>query len=282
MVSTRLLPALICFAFCNITFADSARVPQRIASLNLCTDQLLLALVPVQRIVSITQLSRTEGDPTLLAQARTLPTNQGSAEEVLAAHPDLVLAGRYTTATTRALLRKVGVPMIEVDAVNDWEGIRRVTRQVAAAVGAAARAEQLLVQMDAELALLAQRRPATVVRAIGWSGAGDDVPGADTMFHSIVTAAGAVNLAARDQGRSTFDLEQVLRARPQVLLRGATYGSKPALRNDIAAHRVLRALPQLQIIEYPEAVFGCGVPRAAQLAQQLAEQFAAGRSARLR
>jgi iron complex transport system substrate-binding protein len=263
-----LLPALLS-AMPGIA---SAEPPRRIVSLNLCTDQLLMALVPADRIASITWLSRSEGDPALLPMARVLPVNHGSAEEVLALRPDLVIAGRFTTGTTRALLRKIGVPLLEVDSVSDWEGVRRTTREVAAAVGAAARGEDLLRQMDAQLAQLARQRPALPLRAIGWAGAGDDVPGRDTMFNTILESAGGINLAAQ-AGTGSFDLEQVLRARPQVLLQGAAYGSKPALRNQVAHHRVLRSLPGLAIIEYPEAVYGCGVPRAAQLALELARRF---------
>jgi iron complex transport system substrate-binding protein len=252
--------------------AVRAESPQRIVSLNLCTDQLLMTLVQPTRISSITWLSRTEGDPELLPLAQRLQVNQGSAEEVLALRPDLVIAGRYTTGTTRALLRKVGVPLLEVDPVSDWEGVRRITREVAAAVGESARGEALLRQMDADLAQLAHRKPAVPIRAIGWSGAGDDVPGRDTMFNTILETAGAINLGAR-AGSGSFDLEQVLHARPQVLLRGAAYGSKPALRNEAAQHRVLRALPGLTTLEYPEAVYGCGVPRAAQLAAVLADRL---------
>jgi iron complex transport system substrate-binding protein len=254
--------------------AVGADSPQRIVSLNLCTDQLLMALVQPVRIASISWLSRTEGDPVLLPLAQRLPVNRGSAEEVLALRPDLVIAGRFTTATTRALLRKVGVPLLEVDSASDWEGVRRITRTVAAAVGEPEQGEELLRQMDADLARLAQRRPAVPYRAIGWSGAADDVPGRDTMFNTILETAGALNLGARE-GAGTFDLEQVLLARPQVLLRGAAYGNRPALRNELARHRVLGALPGLITIEYPEAVYGCGVPRAAQLAGALADRLAA-------
>ena len=264
---------IILCALLLATPAVRADPPRRIVSLNLCTDQLLMELVAPERIASITWLSRSEGDPALLPMARRLPVNHGGAEEVLALQPDLVLAGRFTTGTTRSLLRKVGVPLLEVDPVNDWEGIRRVTRDIAAAVGETARGEQLLQQMDAELARLALRRPAVPLRAIGWSGAGDGVPGRDTLFNTILEAAGGINLAALPAGNGSFGLEQVLRARPQVLLRGAAYGSKPALRNEIARHPALRALPGLMTFEYPEAVFGCGVPRAAHLAVQLADQF---------
>jgi iron complex transport system substrate-binding protein len=166
----------------------------------------------------------------------------------------------------------VGVPVLEVDSVSDWEGVRRITREVAAAVGEVAGGELLLQQMDAQLGELARQRPPVPLRVIGWSGSGDDVPGRDTMFNTILESAGGVNLGART-GKGSFDLEQVLQSRPQVLLRGASYGTRPALRNEVARHPVLRALSGIAVIEYPEAVFGCGVPRAANLAVGLAARF---------
>jgi iron complex transport system substrate-binding protein len=271
MAPSRLV--IVLSALLLATSVVQAQSPQRIVSLNLCTDQLLMALVRPERIASITWLSRTEGDPALRLLAQQLQTNHGGAEEVLALRPDLVIAGRFTTGTTRALLRRVGVPLLEVDSANDWESVRRITREVATAVGEAARGEDLLRVMDAELAQLAHRLPAVPYRAIGWSGAGDDVPGRDTMFNTILETAGAVNLGAR-AGTGSLDLEQVLRARPQLLMRGAAYASKPALRNEVAKHPVLRALPGLATFEYPEAVYGCGVPRAAHLAAALADRLA--------
>jgi iron complex transport system substrate-binding protein len=258
------------FLLCLAAGVATAAPPQRVLSLNLCTDQLLMALLPPERIVSITWLSRTEGDPALLQTARQLPINHGSPEEVLAARPDLVLAGKYTTANTRALLKRVGIPVLEVDSVTDWEGIRRATLQVASALGAEPRAHELLDAMDADLAQLAHEQPAQPVRVIGWGGSGEDVPGRDTLFNTILETAGGVNLAALDNGPRSFDIEQVLLADPQVVMRGAAYSGKPALRNSVATHRVLRQRLGARMITYPEAVYGCGVPRASRLARELA------------
>jgi iron complex transport system substrate-binding protein len=262
------LPAAIFLLVCAMTAA--AAPPQRIVSLNFCTDQLLLALVPPQRIASLTWYARTDGDAAQRALAAGLPLNRGTAEEVLAAHPDLVLAGQFTTSTTRAMLRRVGAPLLVVDAVQDWEGIRRTTREVALAVGETARGEALIARMDEQLAAAAALRPAVPVRAIGWSGAAEDVPGADTLFNTILTTAGAINLAARPVGSNAFDLEAVLRERPRLLLRGRSYGEGRAVRSSVANHRVLRALPGLAVIDYPEGAWACGVPAAAGAALDLA------------
>jgi iron complex transport system substrate-binding protein len=262
------LPAATFLLVCAMTAA--AAPPQRIVSLNFCTDQLLLALVPPQRIASLTWYARTDGGAAQRALAAGLPLNRGSAEEVLAAHPDLVLAGQFTTSTTRAMLRRVGAPLLVVDAVQDWEGIRRTTREVALAVGETARGEALIARMDEQLAAAAALRPAVPVRAIGWSGAAEDVPGADTLFNTILTTAGAINLAARPVGSNAFDLEAVLRERPRLLLRGRSYGEGRAVRSSVANHRVLRALPGLAVIDYPEGAWACGVPAAAGAALDLA------------
>jgi iron complex transport system substrate-binding protein len=255
------------------------QVPRRVLSLNLCADQLLLVLLPPERIASLTWLSRSEGDPDLAPLARRLPANHGSAEEVLAANPDLVIAGDFTTAATRRLLARTATPLVQLAAVTDWAGIRAVTRQVAAAVGEIARGEALLAEMDATLAQLERTRPARPVRVIGWGGGGSDVPGRDTLFDQILTAAGGQNVGAALAGRASVDIEQLLMAHPEVLLRGAAYAAMPALRNQAAEHPLIRRLyPQAQLT-YPEALYGCGVPKAAQAALQLRARLLAVRAA---
>ena len=59
-------------------------------SLKICTDELLMDLVPPDRIASITYLSREKAALKLWPQAAHIPVNHNSAEEVLAAHPDLI------------------------------------------------------------------------------------------------------------------------------------------------------------------------------------------------
>jgi len=143
--------------------AVHAAAPQRVMSLNLCTDQLLLDLLPPARITSITYLARSRNKAFHWAQAEQVPVNHGLAEEVLAQHPDLVLAGTYTTTAARMLLRQVGVAVLEVPTANNFEEIRRVTRQVADAVGEREAGEKLLASMDATLRDLAASRPSEVI-----------------------------------------------------------------------------------------------------------------------
>ena len=86
---------------------------------------------------------------------------------------------------------------------------------------------------------------------------------------AALEAAGGINVGAQGDARGGFDVERVVLRHPEALLRGVSYGATPALRSEAARHRLLRRLyPQGQLT-YPESLFGCGVPRAAEAAQAL-------------
>ena len=76
--------------------AAHAETPQRIVSLNICTDELLLRLVEPSRVASVTWLSRDPSLSNIAALAAAVPVNHGSAEEVIPSAPDLVDRARQT------------------------------------------------------------------------------------------------------------------------------------------------------------------------------------------
>ncbi|MFD1959457.1 hypothetical protein ACFSHP_11000 [Novosphingobium panipatense] len=113
--------------------------PLRVMSMNQCADQLVLALLPPERIASVTWLSRDPDGSLMHREAQKVAINHGLSEEVVQQQPDLVVAGAFTTPATRMLLRRLGYPMIEVAHADSFDEIRTITRQVAAAVGEEAR-----------------------------------------------------------------------------------------------------------------------------------------------
>jgi iron complex transport system substrate-binding protein len=252
-----------------------AAKPEKIMSMNLCTDALLLDLVPLQHISSVSYLSRSSTDSYLADTAARVPVNHGLAEEVLAEKPDLVLAGTYTTTGTRALLKRLGMPLLEVPPANSFEEIRVVTRGVARAVGETARGEELLARMDATLQALQQHQPDRAIRVVAWDGGGS-VPGEGTLFDAILRAAGGVNIAAEPGLRGTsFGIERLLSARPDVLSYGEHSRDTPGLRTDVDQHPLILALYANRRVTYPELLFSCGVPQSAEAAKALRAQLLA-------
>jgi iron complex transport system substrate-binding protein len=249
--------------------ALAAQAPQHVMSLSMCTDALLLELLPPERIASVTYLSRQASNSFLWPKAAAVAINYGNSEEVFAEKPDLVLAGTYTTPAARALIKRAGIPMLEVPPANNFEEIRASTRSVAHALGQEALAEELIAKMDATLRELDSTRPQRTIRVAGWSGGGS-VPGRGTLFDAILTEAGGVNIASSEGLRDgSFDLEQLLQAHPDVLAYGSDSSTTPSLHTDEALHPLILKLYAGRRISYPSALYSCGLVESADAAVAL-------------
>jgi iron complex transport system substrate-binding protein len=188
--------------------------PQRIVSLNLCADALVLRLADSADIRSVTWLARNPDNSVVAAEAAAaVPVNHGLAEEVAALDPDLVVVGAFTTRATVGLLRRLGLPILELGVPGTIDGIRTQIRQVAAALGEPERGEGMIAAMDARLAAIrvpAVHPLAVVLRPNGFTA------GRGSLVDEILARAGTRNLAA-EQGLENYG--QILSALVLVQLR---------------------------------------------------------------
>ena len=243
--------------------------PQRILSMHLCADMLLLQLVPKSRIAGVTYLAHDGAQALFPGADAGIAVNHGTAEDIIRLKPDLILADSFSTPLTRRLAKAIGAPILEVDYATSFDDIRRNLRQVGAAVGEPARAETLVAGMDADLVRIATPPVGGPVRVIAWSG-GDSVPGRGTLSGRIIEAAGAVNIAARPgQAYATLDVEQVLAARPAALLYGGLGPRRPSLRGEESQHRALRQAYPGRRIAFSDVAHTCGLPQSARSALEL-------------
>jgi iron complex transport system substrate-binding protein len=243
---------------------------QHVMSLSMCTDDLLLELLPPERIASVTYYSRDPSNSYQWPQAQKVRVNFGTVEEVLAEKPDLVLAGTYTTPAARSLLKRLHWPLLEVPPAAEFDEIRTVTRQVAHALQRDEVGEALIAKMDSTLRALAATQPPRKIRVAAW-GEGGSIPGKGTMFDSILRAAGGVNIAASlDSGAYTsFDVEQLLLAHPDILAYASNIADTPGLNTDLARHPLILKLYSGRQVTYPAALYSCGVVESADAAVAL-------------
>jgi iron complex transport system substrate-binding protein len=270
MSRRRLWPLLLCVLLGPGFEGARAAEPQHVMSLSMCTDELLLELLPPERIASLTYYVREAGNARLWPQAAALAVNYGTAEEVLAAKPDLVLAGTFTTPATRRVLNAMHFALLEVPPASSFAEIRAVTRRVAHALGREEVAQSLIAKMDATLRELEQSKPSRDIRVAAW-GEGGAVPGKGTLFDAILTAAGGINIAASsDPGPYTsFDVEQLLLARPDVIAYASSTTDTPGLNTDLALHPLILKAYVGRRITYPGALYSCGLVQSADAALAL-------------
>ncbi|OYQ36452.1 hypothetical protein CHU95_04295 [Niveispirillum lacus] len=266
---------LICVASMAMLMPIAAKAgPVRVVSLNLCTDQLALALLPRERIAALSFLAADPGLSALAARVGDVPLVQGMAEEVLPLAPDLVLAGTFTTRPTIALLRARGVPVLEVGLVQDFEGIRAQIRQVAAALEVPGRGEDIIAEMDATLAsALAPAGKAGRLRVLSLA-PGAFTAGTGTLTDAVMRAAGLVNYAGEKglSGYGYLPVEMVAGDPPDLLIANTSEGGHPSLNGQMLAHPALsRAVPSQARPSVPGKLWTCGGPFTAEAVALLAQ-----------
>ena len=189
--------------------------------------------------------------------AERVRINHGLAEEVVRDHPDLVIAGSYSTPATRALLLKLHYPLLVLEPADSFEAIRRQVRTVASALSETERGRALIAHMDAALIRLhAERGPP--LRVAAWDGAGfSAAPG--TLYDTLLKAAGARNVTAQTQGRngSTPEVEKLIATAPQLLVAGAPAFQRPALQTDVARHPLVRRYWSDRTLTVPLSAYQC-------------------------
>jgi iron complex transport system substrate-binding protein len=208
--------------------------------------------------------------------AAKVPVNHGLAEDVLRDHPDLVIAGTYTSPATRALLKKLHVPMLELGATNGFDDVRSQTRVVAAAVGARAQGEQLIAGMDAVLRQLA-RSPGPPLRVAAWDGGGFAAP-AGSMYDALLRAAGARNVGAEHGSPASgggSSVERLLAMRPDLLVEGGPEAEQPGPRSAVLDNPTVRRLWGDRIVFLSARAYECGTPFSAAAALRLRDQMRA-------
>ena len=229
-----------------LLLACPAHAAPDVVSLNLCTDQYLLALAP-QRAAAVTFLARDRELSAMAAAAAEIPTVRADAEAVLVLRPVLVLAAPWGARATLDALTRRGVTVERIDPPTDFASIRATTRHLGARLGAAARAEALLAAMDAMLAVPRTAQGGAIALEPRGLTAG---PG--SLRDAVLRAAGLTNAG---DGRQ-LSLEALARA-PAVLLVVAPPPSYPARATEFLAHPVLAHHPRREV---PPHLIICGGP----------------------
>lgn len=215
--------------------AANAETAARVVSINLCTDQLALMVAAPGQLVSVSEMSHDPRGSAMAEAAQALPGNVARAEEVMAMAPDLVLAGRFSSGPTVAMLTRLGVRVEVFEPANSIDDIRANITKMGAVLGREATAAQIVAAFDADLAALrdsTRMRPrAALYFANGYTS------GAATLAGQIVEAAGFDNVAPE---AGFMPLEMLAMSNPDIVITGQPYAGA-SRSEDIMRHPIVAA-----------------------------------------
>lgn len=244
--------------------------PQRIVSLNLCTDQLLLALADRGQIAALTRNARDTEMSAAAAQAQGIPLLRESSEQLFALRPDLILG---MPASRHPMLQPLGPAKyrtIDLESAESYDAIVAQVRTVAAAVGHPARGEALIRRMDGELARIGKLKGSKVAAYYQRRGY---MTGTGTLIDDLMARTGLVNLAAKlgKPPLSQVSLEEMVASRPDYLIVESATDRVVDQGTEMLHHPALRGIPRISI---PQAWTVCGGPAYVQAARGIVSQAA--------
>ncbi len=249
--------------------------PARVVSINLCTDQLAMLLAAPGQLVAVSRLALDPQASAMSDVAGNYPITSGGAEEVFLLRPDLVLAGTFSTPATVALLRRLGIPVVQFAPPSSLADVETQIRDVGAALGRGAEAEAMVASLRAGLRARRagdrEKPRAALYSASGWTG------GRDTLAGEVLDAAGFSNVAVEAglSGGGYLRLEQLVMLAPDLVVTGTRYPGH-SRSEETLDHPILDHLHRSAPIRGADWV--CGTPHLLRaLDLLLAERAALGR-----
>lgn len=231
-----------------------------VVSLNPCADAMLVALAP-DRIASLSHYSRDPAATSIaLDIARRYPSNAGTAEEVIALRPALVVASSFTEPATRSALARAELHTLYLDSPTTVVASQAQVHALAEAVGVPAAGERLNARIDAAIRATATSAPQR--SALLWIG-GNLVSGGGTLLDELLRRTGFADAAA-DYGlqhTGYLPVEHIVAHPPAVMLvpdePGRDSDSRAAqMRSRVLAH-LAKPVPQER---FPRRLVNCGGP----------------------
>jgi iron complex transport system substrate-binding protein len=220
-----------------------------IVSLNPCLDAILVEIAPPDQVLALSHYSRDPSGSSIPAPvAARYGVTGGTAEEVIAQAPDLVIASIFLPQPTRHALERAGLKVATFGSPRTVAESAAQVREVAALAGRKAEGDALAARMAAPAS------PRTSIEALLWQ-PGEIVAGEQTLIAELMWQEGfSSHAAARGLGQAdAVTLEQILADPPRVLLiAGDAAGQR---------HPVLGgAFKSTHIAPFDPALIYCGGP----------------------
>lgn len=242
----------------------------RVLSLNLCTDQLLLALADRADVVGVTPLARDCRISSVCAAALEVPARRATAEAVIAAQPDLVLGGQTGAAAAIAAAGRLGVALLTLPDANSLGAIREQIASVASALGREERGRAVIAAYDARLAAVPPAPPGDRLVAAVYEPNGF-LSGPGSLADAALARAGLDNFATRHglPRFSSLSLERLIADPPDLLVTDQPVAS-PSLAEAMLWHPALRDAFAERRVVVPGRDWICGGPSTADAVERLA------------
>ena len=248
-----LMAVFICCA--GLTVNVQASDKPTVASMNLCTDRLALALADREQIIS---LSHVAADPNSMMQIAEpgMQLNNGSLEELLALDVDHFLTSEFEDRKLLNRLSDFGKQVSQFKAELTIDQSKQNIKRLAALLDQSERGELMIREIDQIRRFdKIPNKPRTLLL-----GANNYISGKNTLPGNLIESLGYVNVAdeVNVTGFGQISTEQVIALNPQVIVI-SHYSDDYSRAQSVLQHPVLKRISEnVKIINIPTREWICG------------------------
>lgn len=210
-------------------------------SLNPCTDAILVEVAEPEQILALSHYSHDPSASSIPQEvARKFAVTGGTAEEVFALDPDIVLASTFMQPASRSALEDLGLLVEAFGIASDPASSIAQIEQIAELAGKPQRGEALALKITRALAKAEPPIGAKPIDALMWQ-PGQIVPGEETLVGDLMRRTGfASHSASQGLGQADFvSLERLLANPPElVLVAGRAKGQRHPLLDKLINTRI--------------------------------------------
>jgi iron complex transport system substrate-binding protein len=246
-----------------VLFASSAmaEAPQRVVSMNVCTDQLAMLLAAPGQLISVSHLATDPGSSAMTDEAKRYKLNHGLAEEISLMKPDLVLAGTFTTTETVSMLQRLGFTVERFDSETSFDDVRANILRMGALLGQDQRAQEMAETLDRGLRAL--QASAVEALTVATYASNSYTSGRGSLAEAVIEAAGLINLGSEAGviGAGRLPLEVLVLSMPEIITSDTPVYDAPALAQENFVHPAYRAvIERARAATVPSPNWICGGP----------------------
>lgn len=217
--------------------------PQRIVSQTLGTDEILLAICPLERIVAVSSVAKDAKYSNVVEKAQLIAGQASShVEQILSFQPDLIFVASYSSAEMVKLLQTTGAPVFLFAHFQNVTDIKNNIKTIGYAIGEEQRAVALLTQMETDIQTIRARIPKNRAspRVLLYSQWGYTA-GANTIFNDMLRIVNAINIATEQgiEGHVKISTEQIMKWQPEVIVTGAIPGKFEEVRQFLLKNQAI-------------------------------------------
>lgn len=234
------------------------KMPTRVDSKSMFSDQVLMALLPLKNITSLSRLSKDATYSIIANQIpATLPLRDLNVERIIAEHPDLVLVASWSDSPKIAQLRAAGITVFVIKTVYSLKDIEKNILLVGKLVNQNTAAAALVETMQQKLKqqVIVPKQPLTAIEYTPWGASSNH----NSTINTIISHAQLKNVIAYTSGDKFGQVpiakEQLLMLNPDVIIIPGvdSDGFKQQLLHDPAL-QTLTAIRDRRVISLPHSL----------------------------